>query len=213
MFEAPVIINPLPVSVQKSGEKRLILDLRHVNQFFYKCRFRCEDLSIETKCVWEPTQVITWLGAVLNTSTSEVSATAKRITSLQEDLATLLAIPSSCHSVRKLASVSGKIISLGPCVGNVSRLMSRNLFAVINTAQTWNSYARLSSEALSFSGSLMRQVLTAYLFGLSGISLRRSSIPMLLAQLAAVPSSSKGRCSIKPGQILRKLKVLHSESC
>ena len=149
VFEAPVIINPLSVSVQKSGEKRLILDLRHVNQFLYKCRFRCEDLSIETKCVWEPTQVITWLGAVLNTSTSEVSATAKRITSLQEDLATLLAIPSSCHPVRKLASVCGKIISLGPCVDNVSRLMSRNLFAVINTAQTWNSYARLSSEALA----------------------------------------------------------------
>ena len=149
VFEAPVIINPLSVSVQKSGKKRLILDLRHVNQFLYKCRFRCEDLSIETKCVWEPTQVITWLGAVLNTSTSEISATAKRITSLQEDLATLLAIPSSCHPVRKLASVCGKIISLGPCVGNVSRLMSRNLFAVINTAPTWNSYVRLSSEALA----------------------------------------------------------------
>ena len=149
VFEAPVIIIPLSVSVQKSGKKRLILDLRHVNQFLYKCRFRCEDLSIETKCVWEPTQVITWLGAVLNTSTSEISATAKRITSLQEDLATLLAIPSSCHPVRKLASVCGKIISLGPCVGNVSRLMSRNLFAVINTAPTWNSYVRLSSEALA----------------------------------------------------------------
>lgn len=332
VFEAPVIINLLSVSVQKSGKKRLILDLRHVNQFLYKCRFRCEDLSIakevlnpgdfmftfdlksgyhyveifpehrkylsfawifssgrtsffqfsvlpfglssapylftkllkplvkkwrseaksivvylddglgaaadknkakiaslqvhadllksgflpnETKRVWEPTQVITWLGAVLNTSTPEISATAKRITSLQEDLATLLAIPSSCHPFRKLASVCGKIISLGPCVGNVSRLMSRNLFAVINTAPTWNSYVRLSSEALAelVSGSLMRQVLTAYLFGLSGTSLRRSSIPMLLAQLAAVLSSSRGRCSIKTGQILRKLKVLHSESC
>ena len=106
-------------------------------------------LPNETKCVWEPTQVITWLGAFLNTSTSEISASAKRITSLQEDLATLLAIPSSCHPVRKLASVCGKTISLGPCVGNVSRLMSRNLFAVINTAPTWNSYVRLSSEALA----------------------------------------------------------------
>lgn len=46
VFEAPVIINLLSVSVQKSGKKRLILDLRHVNQFLYKCRFRCEDLSI-----------------------------------------------------------------------------------------------------------------------------------------------------------------------
>jgi len=202
VFEAPVIINPLSVSIQKSGKKRLILDLRHVNQFLYKCRFRCEDLSIakeimnagdfmftfdlksgyhhveifpehrkylsfawtfssgrtrffqfsvlpfgpssapylftkllkplvtkwrseaksivvylddglgaaadkkkakiaslqvhadllksgflpnEAKCVWEPTQVITWLGTVLNTSTFEISATDKGITSLQED--------------------------------------------------------------------------------------------------------------------------------
>ena len=264
VFEVP-IINPLSVSIQKSGKKRLILDLRHVNQFLYQCRFCCEDLSIakeilnpgdfmftfdfksgyhhveifpehrkyqsfawtfssgrtrvfqvsvlpfglssapylfnkllkplvkkwrseaksivvylddglvatadknkakiaslqvhavllksgflpnETKCVWQPTQVITWLGAVLNTSTSEISATDKRITSLQEDLAALLAISSSCHPVRKLASVCGKIISLGSCVGNDSRLMCRNLFAVINTAPTWNSCVRLSSEAL-----------------------------------------------------------------
>ena len=97
----------------------------------------------------ERTQVITWLGAVLNTSTYKFSATAKRVTSLQEDLATPLVTPSSCHPVRKLTSVCGKIISLGPCVGNVSRLMSRNLFAVINTAPTWNSYVRLSSEALA----------------------------------------------------------------
>ena len=53
----------------------------------------------------------------------------------------------------------------------------------------------------------MLQVLTEYLFGLSGASLRRSSTPMLLAHLAAVSSSSRGRRSIKTGQILRKLKV------
>ena len=39
VFEAPVIINPLSVSIQKSN-------LRHFNQFLYKCQFRCEDLSI-----------------------------------------------------------------------------------------------------------------------------------------------------------------------
>ena len=37
------------------------------------------------------------------------------------------------------------------------------------------------------------QVLTAYLFGLSGTSLRRSSIPMLLAQLAAVFIEFEGK--------------------
>ena len=51
-------------------------------------------LPNESKCVWEPIQVITWLGVVLNTSTSEISATDKRINSLQEDLAALLAFSS-----------------------------------------------------------------------------------------------------------------------
>ena len=106
-------------------------------------------LPNKAKCVWEPTQVITWLGAVLNTSTSEISTTDKRITSLQEDLATLLGISLSCHPVRKRASVCGKIISPGSCVSNVSSLMSRNLFAVINTTLTWNSYIRLLSEGLA----------------------------------------------------------------
>ena len=46
----------------------------------------------------------------------------------------------------KLASVCGKIISLTNWVGNVSRLMTRNLFAVI---YLWNSHVHLSSESLT----------------------------------------------------------------
>ena len=36
LCEPPEIINPLSVSKQKSGKKRLILDLRHVNNHLYK---------------------------------------------------------------------------------------------------------------------------------------------------------------------------------
>jgi len=36
----------LSVTIKKSGKIRLILGLRHVNQFPYKCRFRCEDFSV-----------------------------------------------------------------------------------------------------------------------------------------------------------------------
>lgn len=46
VFEKPIIINPLSVSIQKSGKERLILDLRHVNQFLFKQMFRSEDLSV-----------------------------------------------------------------------------------------------------------------------------------------------------------------------
>ena len=43
--EKPFIINPLTVTVQSSGKKRLILDLRHVNKFIYKQKFKCEDVK------------------------------------------------------------------------------------------------------------------------------------------------------------------------
>lgn len=46
VFSPPVIINPLSVSIQSSGKKRLILDLRHVNKCVYKNKFRCEDLVV-----------------------------------------------------------------------------------------------------------------------------------------------------------------------
>ena len=48
-FCAPDIINQLSVSTRSSGKQRLILDLRHVNAFLYKQKFKCEDLSVATQ--------------------------------------------------------------------------------------------------------------------------------------------------------------------
>ena len=45
----PAIVNPLSVSIQLSGKKRLILDLRHVNLYIFKQKFKCEDLSVALK--------------------------------------------------------------------------------------------------------------------------------------------------------------------
>ena len=46
LSEVPNIVNPLSVSIQSSGKKRLILDLRHVNLFVYKQKYKCEDLRV-----------------------------------------------------------------------------------------------------------------------------------------------------------------------
>jgi len=64
-----------------TGKKKKIASLQAHGDLL-KSRF----LLSEAKCVWEPTQVITWRGAVLDTFTSDISATDKRITSLQEDV-------------------------------------------------------------------------------------------------------------------------------
>lgn len=39
----PHVVNPLSVSIQSSGKKRLILDLRHVNKCVWKQKFKFED--------------------------------------------------------------------------------------------------------------------------------------------------------------------------
>ena len=46
IFCVPDIVNPLSVSTRSSGKQRLILDLRHMNSFIFKQKFKCEDLSV-----------------------------------------------------------------------------------------------------------------------------------------------------------------------
>ena len=46
---APVIVNPLSVSIQSSGKKKLILDLKPVNLYIFKQKFKCEDLKVVLK--------------------------------------------------------------------------------------------------------------------------------------------------------------------
>ena len=46
VVDAPFVVNPLSVSVQPSGKKRLMLDLRHVNKCLKKYRFKYEDWRV-----------------------------------------------------------------------------------------------------------------------------------------------------------------------
>ena len=39
----PVVVNPLSVSVQSNGKKRLLLDLRYVNHFIKRLRFKYDE--------------------------------------------------------------------------------------------------------------------------------------------------------------------------
>ena len=48
-----------------------------------------------------------------------------------------------------LASVIGKIVSMAIAIGPVTRLMTRNLYAVLNSRQAWCEDLELSVEAKS----------------------------------------------------------------
>ena len=47
--EPAFLVNPLSVSVQATGKKRLILDLRHVNQYIVKAKIKYEDWKVGLK--------------------------------------------------------------------------------------------------------------------------------------------------------------------
>ena len=260
----PDIVNPLSVSVQPSGKKRLILDLRHVNLYVFKRKFRCEDISVaiqifskgfylfkfdlksgyhhveifpeyrkylafswdfgdgivkyfqftvlpfglssapylftkllkpiltswrckgipmaiflddglgggvsilkakinnlivhadltrygflinEDKSLWEPVQNITWLGTVFDTVRGFISVTESRISKLKSSIKLIRKVDCKIVKVRDLASVVGQVISLTHCVGNVARVMTRSMYAVVNQKLSWNSEVKLTKEA------------------------------------------------------------------
>ena len=91
----------------------------------------------EEKSLWEPVQIITWLGVILNTIDGTIKATDERIQKLNASLVDLSSRPPP-HKVhvRNVATVTGQIISLSSCVGPVARIMTRFLFSVVNSAHS-----------------------------------------------------------------------------
>ena len=86
----------------------------------------------EDKSQWEPVQVITWLGVVLDTNQGCISVTEQRISKLKASIDSVLKGEHNNVKARDLASVVGQIISLSPCVGCVARIMSRSMYAAVN---------------------------------------------------------------------------------
>ena len=87
----------------------------------------------EEKSIWEPVQIITWLGSVLDTNQGLISVTEQRISKLKANIDSVLKRDSLIVNVRNFATVVGHIISLTPCVGGVTRILTRSLYVVVNT--------------------------------------------------------------------------------
>ena len=105
-------------------------------------------LPNESKCVWDPVQEITWLGVSINTSEATLRLTAKRVDSILTDIDNILAHKNKQQHVKTFASICGKIISCGNCVGNLTKLMTRRLYTLINSAPNWNSELSITEDLL-----------------------------------------------------------------
>ena len=99
------------------------------------------------KCSWDPTHFAEWLGINVDTHKGIFYLSTRRIESLTSSIDEILT--SLVHSsARKLSQVTGKIISMQPVLGNISRLMTRHLYMAIESRVSWDLEMDLSDFRL-----------------------------------------------------------------
>ena len=109
----------------------------------------------------------------------------------------------------------GSFLPASPGIfGNVARLMTRNIFTVINSAMNWNSMVSLTPgcvDELNF-GRLILLILTACPCGLLSVSPRGLFTLMPLFQPAVASLLLMAKFFTKIGPTSRDPRVLHSVS-
>ena len=101
------------------------------------------------KCQWSPTQQLIWLGLDWDLLNQVLKIPARRITKLLAEIEAL-ADHTHCHrtiTARKLASVTGLIMSNSLVFGNVCKLMTKALYRTIESRRHWHSRLMLDHHA------------------------------------------------------------------
>ena len=99
-------------------------------------------ITNDEKSVWEPTQTLNWLGITWNSVLGTLKIVDRRITKI---LCTIDQIIDANFmvSARRLASFTGQIISTGPVVGNIPRIMTRHCVMSTLCYDQWDLEFRL----------------------------------------------------------------------
>ena len=123
-------------------------------------------MANEEKSIWQPQQIITWLGLCWNLIEGCTSVTETRLKKIYEHTDI---IHSSNYVVmaRQLASFTGKIISNGAVVGIISRIITRHCSMSIAASKHWDKAFNLdeySIDKIRFWEESMRKANIRYCF-------------------------------------------------
>ena len=90
-----------------------------------------------TKSLWEPTQLLVWLGLNWDLVSGSISISDRRISNF---IAFIDKFFQSAPYVtaRDCASITGHIMSMSPVLGNLTRLRTRFLYKVVDSRSTWD---------------------------------------------------------------------------
>ena len=97
----------------------------------------------EDKLVWEPTQVLDWLGITWNSALGTLKIVERRIVKIINTIDHIINEAGFKVSARELASFTGQIISTGPVIANIGRIMTRHCVLSTLCQDNWDSIFRL----------------------------------------------------------------------
>ena len=100
------------------------------------------------KCKWSPSQQCVWLGFEVDLHQDILSVPQEKINALKTQLEQVALRPRLLAKV--LASLAGKIIAMSIALGPVARLMTRGLFALLSTRQSWCETLTVSDQMFNF---------------------------------------------------------------
>ena len=90
------------------------------------------------KSLWNPTQVLVWLGLNWDLVTGTISFTDRRISEFIALIDKFL-LSAPYVTARDCAVIVGHVMSMSPVLGNLTRLKTRFLYKVIESRRSWDS--------------------------------------------------------------------------
>ena len=99
------------------------------------------------KSVWQPIQVLDWLGLKRDAKADTISVTDRRISKALELLNTATSTRNMC--ARQLTGIGGSIISTRDVFGRIVRIMTRHFQITVAAAADWDTKHALDDNCLS----------------------------------------------------------------
>ncbi|CAC5368319.1 unnamed protein product [Mytilus coruscus] len=99
------------------------------------------------KSTWTSCQELIWLGLKWNSKDYSIQITEDRIKDL---ISNIEKVSNKLPGVtaRNLARIAGRIISMSPVLGNVTRIITRQLYKLIESRSTWDTIFRMTDQEI-----------------------------------------------------------------
>ena len=119
-------------------------DARDFATHVKKDLIRSGSIYSKKKCIWEPTQIMTWLGFTWNSIDGTVAAADHRVVKIKSTCSSLLS--ADACSIRELAGFIGQIISVSFVVGNCARIATKQSQIMVASSKSWDESVSISTE-------------------------------------------------------------------